>query len=140
MDLGLSAPLVDQRLDELDYGLWAGKSNDEIAAEGPAARTAMDAWASRDIWPADVGWVSHEADVLQAVRQFAADRLAANRHRRPLVVSSNGILRYLPRALLPPDACRPSFKMGTGHLGIIDRLYGTARLRCWDIAPADLGR
>ena len=137
-DLGLSAPLVDQRLDELDYGCWAGKSNDEIAAEGPAAQAAMDAWAVNDIWPAGVGWVSRETDVLRAIGEFAADRLAPERHRRPLVVSSNGILRFLPRVLLPSAAYRPSFKMRTGHLGIIDRQGGTAKLRGWDIAPPDL--
>jgi hypothetical protein len=53
-----------------------------------------------------------------------------------LVVSSNGILRFLPRMLLAPEAQPASFKMRTGHLGVIE----DGRLRGWDIAPDALSR
>jgi probable phosphoglycerate mutase len=137
--LGLGAPIVDPRLDELDYGRWAGRTNDEIALDGPAAIAAMEAWNKSDQWPEDAGWGSRKADVFDAIGHFAVERLGAGGHRRPLVVSSNGILRFLPRFLLSPLARRDSFKMRTGHLGIIDCQDGDACLRCWDKAPADLG-
>jgi probable phosphoglycerate mutase len=136
--LGLAAPIIDRRLDELDYGAWAGRTNEEIAQGGPLAQSAMDEWNRSDAWPAVAGWVSQEADVLDAVRRFAIERLASGDHVRPLVVSSNGILRFLPRALLAPQIQRDSFKMKTGHLGVIDCENGDASLRYWDVAPADL--
>jgi len=136
--LGLGAPIIDSRLDELDYGRWAGRTNDEIAKDDPAALAAMDAWNRFDRWPETAGWVSRQADVQAAIGQFAVDRLTPGGHRRPLIVSSNGILRFLPRVLLAPMAQRESFKMGTGHLGVIDCQDGEACLRCWDTAPADL--
>jgi broad specificity phosphatase PhoE len=98
----------------------------------------MEAWNSRDIWPGDAGWVSREADVRQSLDAFAAERLAGRDNRRPLVVSSNGILRFLPRLLLPVDLFRPSFKMRTGHLGIVEREGDRAQLRCWDVPPGEL--
>jgi broad specificity phosphatase PhoE len=136
--LGLKAPIVDPRLDEVDYGAWAGRTNDEIAAQGPDAVAAMEAWGSCDAWPAEAGWASRQADILADIRGFAAACLAPGRHRRPLVVSSNGILRFLPRILLPEAAHRATFKMGTGHLGIVERDGAEMRLRCWDAKPAEL--
>lgn len=137
--LELAPPVVDERLDELDYGHWAGRTNDEIARDGgPAAEAAMAAWNTSDAWPEGAGWGSRKAEVQDAIERFAVERLAGGGHRRPLVVSSNGILRFLPRILLAPLAQRDSFKMRTGHLGVIDCQDGDACLRCWDVAPADL--
>lgn len=136
--LGLPAPIIDSRLDEIDYGRWAGRTNDEIAADGPAAQAAMTAWGSHDVWADGVGWASRWADIQAAVSGFSTERLALSGHRRPLVVSSNGILRFLPRVLLAGQAQPDSFKMRTGHLGIIDCQDGEACLRGWDVAPAEL--
>jgi hypothetical protein len=73
--------------------------------------------------------------VIAGLRAFAEERLAEGLHRRPLVVSSNGVLRFLPRLLLDSAAQLPSFKMRTGHLGLIQREAETARLGCWDVGP-----
>jgi len=130
--LGLAAPVIDSRLDELDYGAWAGRSNDEILAADPNAAAAMEAWNGSDSWPHHAGWVSRPETVLAGLESFAAERLAPGAHGSPLVVSSNGILRFLPRLLLEKTAQLPSFKMRTGHLGLIEREEGHAHLRAWD--------
>jgi broad specificity phosphatase PhoE len=98
----------------------------------------MAGWNDSDLWPQAAGWATRKDDLLQAVAEFAADRLRPGRHERPLVVSSNGVLRFLPRVLLGDAGGRTSFKMRTGHLGIIERTAGQTRLCCWDVAPADL--
>ena len=134
-NLGLAAPVIDPRLDELDYGAWAGRSNDEILALDPSAAAAVEAWNTADSWPERAGWVSRRETVFDALRSFAGERLGIGPHRRPLVVSSNGILRFLPRLLLDSRDQLPSFKMRTGHLGRIGREAGTARLERWDAAP-----
>lgn len=135
--LGLAPPVIDGRLDEVDYGRWAGRTNDEIAAEGPEAVAAMEAWNSADVWPEGAGWTSRQSDILGAIGDFAAERLAPGRFARPLVVSSNGILRFLPRLLLPQAVHLPSFKMGTGRLGVIERGDSGCRLVSWNLAPAE---
>jgi broad specificity phosphatase PhoE len=130
--LGLAAPVIDPRLDELDYGSWAARSNDEILAADPGAAAAMEAWNSSDTWPDGAGWVSEKPAVMAGLESFSAEILAPGKHKRPLVVSSNGILRFLPRLLLESGAQLPSFKMRTGHLGLIERDEGGAHLRSWD--------
>ena len=133
--LGLPPPVIDNRLDELDYGAWAGRSNDEILALDPSVSAAMDAWNTADTWPEQASWVSRYDIVIEGLRAFAEQRLKTGLHRRPLVVSSNGILRFLPRLLLDSGASLPSFKMRTGHLGLIEREAESARLGCWDMVP-----
>jgi broad specificity phosphatase PhoE len=135
--LSLPAPIVDPRLDELDYGAWAGRSNEEILAADPANPAMMAAWNERDQWPEAAGWGSRRNEVMAAIESFVADRLAPGGQELPLVVSSNGVLRFLPRFLLAPAAQLPSFKMRTGHLGIIER-GPDAKLIGWDLAPEAL--
>ncbi len=135
--LGLPAPVLDSRLDELDYGRWAGRTNDEIIADGPASQAAFAAWSTDDSWPEAAGWGSRREETLAALAQFAAQRLQGGERRRVLVVSSNGILRFLPRLLLNGPGQPASFKMRTGHLGAIDGRAGQFTLQCWDVAPAD---
>lgn len=130
--LGLAEPVIDPRLDELDYGAWAGRSNDEILAADPAAAAAMEAWNEADSWPVLAGWVSERETVMAGLESFVAERLAPGLHARPLVVSSNGVLRFVPRMLLETGAQLPSFRMRTGHLGLIERDGDGAHVRAWD--------
>ena len=133
--LELPEPIVDPRLDELDYGAWAGRSNDEIAAADPAAAAALDAWNRQDLWPENAGWVSRKGEVMAALRDFVADCLRPEPQGRTLIVSSNGILRFLPRLLLTGQDEPASFKMKTGHSGAIRREGGAASLIGWDLPP-----
>jgi len=137
--LGLAEPVVDPRLDELDYGSWAGRSNDEILAANPGAAAAMEAWNAGDAWPEGAGWVSEKRVVMAGLESYAAERLAPGRHARPLTVSSNGILRFLPRLLLETGSELTSFKMRTGHLGLIERDGNGACLRTWDSSAEGFG-
>lgn len=130
------APIVDPRLDEIDYGRWAGKTAQEIAALGQ--EEALERWNREDIWPEDAGWGSREADIVSAVRGFL-DMLRATVRgdEAALAVSSNGVLRFFPRqlGLAPPEGAGRSFRMRTGHLGVIDDPGGAPSLRCWNVPP-----
>lgn len=139
-DLGLaSAPVIDTRLNEIDYGSWAGHSSGEIASV-LGQEDAMRRWSEEDVWPAGAGWGSAEAEVLGNIEGFLAD-LQANAGERPLVVSSNGILRFFPRMLglaHPEGEGHGSFRIRTGHMAGIAHHEGHLTLRCWDVAPADI--
>ena len=139
-DLGLaSAPIIDPRLNEIDYGVWAGRTTDEIASE-PDKKEALERWGEDDVWPTGAGWGSTEAEILGNIEGFHAD-LRADAGERPLVVSSNGVLRFVPRLLgltHPQDGHHGSFRIRTGHMAAIARHDGGLALTCWDVAPGDL--
>lgn len=127
------APIIDDRLLELDYGAWEGLSNDEISAQGPAQAAALARWADQDDWPEAAGWASHKSEILAALDAFIAERLTSD--ATILIVSSNGILRFLPRLLLAKADHLPSFRMRTGHLGRITKHESGNRLGFWDQGP-----
>src|SRR5262245_8217779 len=47
---------IDDRLREIDYGLWEGKSSDEIRLMGGGVD--LEAWEREGRWPLDAGWPS----------------------------------------------------------------------------------
>jgi probable phosphoglycerate mutase len=131
-------PEIDPRLNEIHYGAWAGRTSDEIAAN-PEAAAAMAAWSARDTWPENAGWLTTEAELLNAVREFADEVIArADAAGRLLVVSSNGVLRFLPRVLGVTDPARASYVMKTGHAGLISGTPGHFHLRFWNRDPETL--
>jgi probable phosphoglycerate mutase len=136
-DLGLAPPAIDSRLDEVDYGRWAGRTSEEIAAE-PGGAEAMRAWSEQDRWPSAAGWVSSESEIMAALSAFIADEILPMAHKRLLVVSSNGTLRFLPRLMgaVGPDC--GSLVMKTGALGLIRGEPGSFRLEFWNRPPREL--
>ena len=138
-DLGLAVtPRQDDRLDEIDYGAWAGLTQDEIAAQ-PGGPALLEAWSQRDQWPEAAGWVTTRAGMLAQVTGFARDVLAAaGTGERLLVVSSNGVLRFFPRQLAArpaPGIERASYVMKTGHLGLARRAGEGWDLLAWNDKP-----
>ncbi|WP_431856557.1 histidine phosphatase family protein [Azospirillum sp.] len=127
----------DPRLDEIDYGAWAGLSSEEIAAR-PGGTAMAEAWQKEDVWPDGAGWRSTQAEILDALRSFLDELLAtAKDGKTRLVVSSNGTLRFVPRLL---GIAEPgvSYQMKTGHLGLVRRnADGALKLMCWNAKPAE---
>lgn len=126
----------DPRLDEIDYGAWAGLSSEEIAAL-PGGPAMAEAWQKEDVWPEGAGWRSTQAEILDALRSFLDEVLATAREGETrLIVSSNGTLRFVPRLL---GIAEPgvSYQMKTGHLGLVRRDVDGLRLACWNAAPRD---
>jgi len=81
---GVAKVVIDERLDEIDYGPMGGLSTEEIVAANPAAQAALDAWGKSDLWPAVLGWTSREAErvlrgsgIAHGERKPAIDRLSA---------------------------------------------------------------
>lgn len=100
---------IDTRLTEINYGSWGGKSNDEIIAE--FGQAALDCWDKRHNRPDGVDWSPSEADL--KANALAAMTDAASTDGFALVITSNGILRYMHAALSGDDG---NAKVKTGHL------------------------
>ncbi len=99
----------------------------------------MAAWSARDTWPANAGWVTTETELLDAIRGFADDVIGrADASGRLLVVSSNGVLRFLPRVLGATDHARSSYVMKTGYAGLIVGTPGHFKVRFWNLDPEKL--
>jgi len=132
---------IDDRLREIDYGLWEAKTTDEIHALG--GETELKAWAERGLWPASPGWSPAEgiigANAVQLAHELTAT-LAAE--EAALLVSSNGILRFFLK-LVPGAfeamAARKEQKVATGNCCALRHEGDVWRVSFWNRAPGDLG-
>jgi broad specificity phosphatase PhoE len=123
---------IDDRLREIDYGSWGGRSNEEIEQEFGA--DALAEWDQHHRRPKGVDW-SPEESVIRA-NALAAMADAIMEDRPTLLITSNGVLRYIYGALEGEPA---SAKVKTGNVCAV-RLNGDRGQRLfWNEKPnADL--
>ena len=133
---GQEVPLTtDPRLNEIDYGMWTGRTREEIVGDlGHGA--ALEQWETAGVWPAGTGWAGSEAQVRADVRGFVDDLVA--RHGASdsvLAVSSNGTLRFIAELAAPRTEGDAPARIRTGHAGVLLLEDRSPRLLCWDVAP-----
>lgn len=116
-DLGLSDPVIDARLDEIHYGRWEAATTEEIAADPERAR-ALEAWQHADIWPDCLGWQTTQGEVMANLSSVFSEIGLGRDDETVMIVSSNGILRFVPR-LLGIDTVR-SYRLKTGAMGAVE--------------------
>ncbi|MGJ0507215.1 MAG: histidine phosphatase family protein [Methylocystis sp.] len=121
---------IDERLREIDYGAWEGKSSDDIRLEGAGAE--LHAWETDGVWPANAGWPSSREAYLQSLAGVLRS-VRESRREPSLIVSSNGLFRLLAGALAGPTFAG---KMATGRLALL-RLPGEdeAQILGWNLSP-----
>jgi probable phosphoglycerate mutase len=125
---------IDDRLKEIDYGVWGGRSDLQIAQDWGS--DAIDAWRERSIAPAGAGWSPDPAQIAANARAVydAVTRDRSDDHT-VLLVSSNGILRYFHALLAGAGAPPEQAKVKTGHMGAAQIITHNAELICWNAAP-----
>lgn len=121
---------VDERLREIDYGMWEGRSNDEI--EAAHGRAGLDAWSKNGIWPEGMDWRPGRAALVAGLRALVREFSDA---RAVLLVSSNGVLKHVPEAI--GLVANGDLKVRTGHLSVLD-VRQEPRIVVWNVGPNDL--
>jgi broad specificity phosphatase PhoE len=123
---------IDERLKEIDYGVWGGRSDADIAAEWGAG--AIEAWRERSVVPDGAGW-SPDPRTIEAHAMAVLGALAQNPGGDVLLISSNGILRYFHRLIAGAGAPPEDAKVKTGHMGAARLTGGVWRLEFWNLTP-----
>lgn len=123
---------IDERLKEIDYGVWGGRSDTDIAAEWGAE--AIEAWRERSVVPEGAGW-SPDPQTIEAHARAVLDAIAQDPGGVVLLISSNGILRYFHRLIAGAGAPPEEAKVKTGHMGAARLTGGVWRLEFWNLAP-----
>jgi broad specificity phosphatase PhoE len=134
-------PVVDERLNELDYGGWSGKTNEEVATE--FGDDVLKAWNGHAVWPENSHWGANEEAVIADVVSYIDD--LRRRHGGEdvvLSVSSNGRLRYflklLPQ-LFDEMAAGKSLKVAPGNACQLTlERDGECKFDYWNQSPAKL--
>lgn len=130
----------DPRLDELDYGVWSGLTNEEIAARGWVID--LQQWQDRSVWPPSGDWEG-TPELLQAeTDDFVHDlRKIYDKDATIVSVTSNGRMRFflsLDQASFRYAVAREKVKVKTGHAVVVDVGPRSFEIKGWDMSPQDL--
>jgi probable phosphoglycerate mutase len=131
---------IDQRLREIDYGLWEAKSSEEIEALGGGVE--LDAWNKTGAWPQAPGWTPAAETIAANVAALAAECAAGlDEGDAALAVTSNGILKFFLK-LVPGAfesmAASGALKVATGHCCVLRHSSRGWEVLAWDRAPSQL--
>jgi wyosine [tRNA(Phe)-imidazoG37] synthetase (radical SAM superfamily)/broad specificity phosphatase PhoE len=142
-EMGLKIePIIDQRLNELDYGKWSGLSSEEIIQE--YGKTDLENWDKYSIWPPKGVWATTEDQVLQDVTSFIDDiskQYGENALDTVLVISSNGKIRYFLSLVdnsFDKGKKMGDFKVKTGNMCKLTFLKGKITIDYWNKNPLDM--
>ena len=135
-EIGFSGVIeIDERLKEIDYGSWGGKSDAEIEALYGA--DVIDDWRERTIIPDGADWSpdlatlrQNAVSVMHEITEVPAETV--------LLITSNGTLRYFHGAIYNGQDDAPSAKVKTGHICCADYVKGSYLPRFWNMKPDDI--
>ncbi len=88
-------PRTDDRLREIDYGSWEGRTDADIAAT--AGADTLEAWNRRCVWPEGQGWSPDPATLEAGAGALVRELSAGDARLVPVLCSSQGILRYFAK-------------------------------------------
>lgn len=128
--------IIDERLMEIDYGSWGGKSDDEIIARH--GEGVIHDWRERSIRPEGADWSPSENELLDnALSVLKEIKANYDGQSNVLLVTSNGILRFYHALLYAEQNNPPPGKVKTGHLCLADFTDGVFEPKCWNVSPQD---
>ena len=126
---------IDQRLCEIDYGLWENKTSASVrAAYGDAL---VDAWEIGGVWPQGMNWAPSEQKLRENVGALLSEHHNLLRtpaaHNR-VIVTSNGILRFVYSNVTDRPADKAA-KVGTGAYCILAPTQSGWTMQAWNKKP-----
>jgi len=123
---------IDNRLTEIDYGRWEGKTTDEIMAMDPNGE--LQDWNKNSVYPSHAGWKPKEMQIIADVGLLMAEALPGT----SLIVTSNGILRFFAAACANADEIADR-KVATGHICVLEGTPDSGwRIIQWNQPPERL--
>ena len=134
------APLIiDERLNEIDYGEWSGLNDGQISKRFGVKD--LEDWNNSGVWPAKGGWASSESEILKEANSFTCDLLDAHgEDGSVLAVTSNGRLRMFLK-LFPvifADYCKnKALKVATGNVCLFVNEGSNLTLVSWNAEPSE---
>lgn len=130
-------PIVDTRLNEIDYGNWSGLSNTQIQELGEGEE--LSAWENLSVWPKIAGWEGSPAHMIKEIREFSNDLITQYESTDTiLVVTSNGRLRYFLKlipGLFEQHVQNKQFKVATGNICLLNYENQKWQMKFWNKKP-----
>lgn len=129
--------IVDTRLNEIDYGNWAGLTNTQIQELDEDKE--LSAWENLSVWPKIATWKGSPSHMIKEIREFSKDLITQYQSTDTiLVVSSNGRLRYFLKlipGLFEWHVKNNAFKVATGNICLLTYENRKWQMKFWNKKP-----
>jgi broad specificity phosphatase PhoE len=136
-------PIVDERLNELDYGQWSGLTDTEVIEK--FGQSDFDNWNKNGIWPKEA-FAESDSEINSQIASFVM-HLKCNYEacQNVLAISSNGKLRYFLRLIpgLWESASQANqLKVATGKICLFQfqSEFPQMKMPGWNLDPQDAAR
>ncbi len=130
-------PIVNPRLNEIDYGNWAGLTNTQIQEIDGGEE--LSAWENLSVWPKFAGWKGSPTHMIKEIREFTKDLITKyDSTDTILIVSSNGRLRYFLKlipGLFEQTVQDKVFKIATGNICLLTYENRKWQMQFWNQKP-----
>lgn len=130
-------PIVDPRLNEIDYGNWAGLTNTQIQEIDEGEE--LSAWENLSVWPKFAEWEGSPTSMIKEIREFSKDLITMyDPTDTVLIVSSNGRLRYFLKlipGLFEQSVQNKVFKVATGNICLLTYENRKWQMHFWNKKP-----
>ncbi len=127
--------ISDARLIEIDYGIDEGKPEKDVIARLGAE--ALEDWNKHAIVPK--GWNVDTEKVVDMWHKIAREAEELHKGQKVLIVTSNGLLRFVPHITGDFDAFsqKHDLKIATGGLCVFEKLAASKTWACvlWNFRP-----
>lgn len=135
-------PKVDLRLNEIDYGNWAGLTNSQV--QRIDRHEELPAWENLSVWPKFAGWKGSPTHIIKEIREFSHDLIIQYKSTDIiLVITSNGRLRYFLKlipGLFQQHLQNKLFKVATGNICLLTYENRKWQMKFWNKKPEYLWR
>lgn len=126
---------VDDRLKEVDYGLWENKSTEEVKAL--YGNEIVENWETRGLWPSEMNWSPDEETLTGNIRSLLTAQHEALTQRETgnsVIVTSNGILRFVYRLITGANPDKQA-KVKTGAYCALTPSVDGWKIAVWNKRP-----
>ena len=118
-------------LREVDYGIDENQPEEAVIAR--LGEAAIEAWDERAIVPP--GWDVDPNELRAAWKQLIGALVSETKAQTALIVTSNGVARFLLDAVTAFETQPQSIKLKTGAYGHIHASGGEVKLVAWNVRP-----
>ncbi|MCL2469914.1 MAG: histidine phosphatase family protein [Alphaproteobacteria bacterium] len=124
-------PRADERLREIDYGLWENLTESEITARYGVELLAN--WTKNGQWPEGMNW-KPDQETMRAQIKSLLEEEKSRAEGLAIIITSNGILRFIYEAVTgqKPDT---HAKVATGNLCQLVLKQGNWNIEAWNLKP-----
>jgi len=127
---------IDDRLKEVDYGLWENKTTEQVKTL--YGESCVEEWEKNGTWPTTMQWSPTEDTLIGNVRSLLDEQHNLLRQagaKNSAIVTSNGILRFVYR-LLTGNKADSKAKVKTGAYCVLSPTTEGWAIDSWNERPA----